>query len=120
MNFLGLNLIDVSSVSYTHLDVYKRQFFTQTSFTFYHFCISKPNHICRSSSVVAVSYTHLDVYKRQWFGFTLTDLVFPTFLFVVGSAMVFSLPRYENMGDAAFLSKTIRRAILIFICGFVV
>lgn len=65
-----------------------------------------------------LSYSQL--LHAPWFGFTLTDLVFPTFLFVVGSAMVFTLPRYENMGDAAFLSKTIRRAILIFICGFAV
>ena len=41
----------------------------------------------------------------EWNGFTLTDLVFPTFLFVVGNAMSFSMKKYETMGNSAFLKK---------------
>jgi predicted acyltransferase len=40
-----------------------------------------------------------------WHGFTLTDLVFPTFLFVTGNAMFFSMQKYEAMGSAAVLGK---------------
>jgi predicted acyltransferase len=39
----------------------------------------------------------------EWHGFTLTDLVFPTFLFVVGNAMSFSQAKYEAQGQ--FLKK---------------
>ena len=53
-----------------------------------------------------------------WNGFTPTDLVFPTFLFVVGNAMSFSMKKYEAQGNAAVLSKIFRRTLLIFLCGF--
>ena len=43
---------DTKSVSYTHLDVYKRQGSTEVGTLFLN---PQP-----------VSYTHLDVYKRQW------------------------------------------------------
>ncbi len=35
----------------------------------------------------------------EWSGWTLTDLVFPTFLFVMGVSMVFSLQARTNRGD---------------------
>ena len=51
---VGLSNLEfrVVSVSYTHLDVYKRQ----------HHNIS---HSHSTQRVLPVSYTHLDVYKRQ-------------------------------------------------------
>jgi predicted acyltransferase len=54
----------------------------------------------------------------DWNGFTLTDLVFPTFLFVVGNSMSFALPKYEAMGNAAFMKKILKRAAIIFLLGF--
>ncbi|MBQ4913944.1 DUF1624 domain-containing protein [Maribacter sp. MMG018] len=53
-----------------------------------------------------------------WNDFTLTDLVFPTFLFVVGNAMSFSIKKYETMGDGAFLKKVLKRFVIIFLLGF--
>ena len=53
-----------------------------------------------------------------WHGFTPTDLVFPSFLFAVGNAMSFSLNRYREMGEAAFLEKIIKRTLLIFLLGY--
>lgn len=53
-----------------------------------------------------------------WNGFTLTDLVFPTFLFVVGNAMSFSMKKYEAMGSGAFLKKIFKRFSIIFLLGF--
>ena len=51
----------VQPVSYTHLDVYKRQVFPEGSFERAgHFEDGKANGI-----ITTVSYTHLDVYKRQ-------------------------------------------------------
>lgn len=53
-----------------------------------------------------------------WHGLTLTDLVFPTFLFVVGTALSFTLERYQSLGNAAVLRKIFTRTALIFLCGF--
>jgi len=52
-----------------------------------------------------------------WHGFTITDLVFPAFLFAVGNAMSFSLKKYAVKSDSAFLKKVFKRTILIFVIG---
>jgi len=52
-----------------------------------------------------------------WHGCTPTDLVFPFFLFAVGNALAFVLPRLEAEGDAAFLRKVFQRTLLIFGIG---
>lgn len=52
-----------------------------------------------------------------WHGITPTDLVFPFFLFAVGNALSFVMPRLEAQGQAAALKKIFRRSILIFAIG---
>ena len=52
-----------------------------------------------------------------WHGCTPTDLVFPFFLFAVGNAMAFVMPRFEQAGDAVFWKKVIKRTLLIFAIG---
>lgn len=54
----------------------------------------------------------------DWHGFTITDLVFPTFLFVVGNAMSFSMKKMEKMSQTLFLRKVFKRAALIFLIGW--
>lgn len=54
----------------------------------------------------------------SWHGFTPTDWVFPTFLFVVGNALAFALPKYAALGDGAVVAKVARRSALIFLLGF--
>ena len=54
----------------------------------------------------------------KWHGFTPTDLVFPSFLFAVGNAMAFVMPKYEALGADVFWRKTIKRTLLIFLLGF--
>ncbi len=54
----------------------------------------------------------------HWHGFTPTDWVFPTFMFVVGNAMAFSLMKYEGLGNMAFLRKVFKRTFIIFLLGF--
>jgi predicted acyltransferase len=54
----------------------------------------------------------------RWHGFTPTDLVFPSFLFAVGNAMSFSLGKYKQISDAAFLKKVLKRTLLIFVLGY--
>ncbi|WP_347158367.1 acyltransferase family protein [Pontibacter chitinilyticus] len=52
-----------------------------------------------------------------WHGFTPTDLVFPTFLFVVGNAMSFSMRKFRAQGNGPFLQKVFKRTALIFLIG---
>lgn len=52
-----------------------------------------------------------------WHGLTPTDLVFPFFLFAVGNAMAFVMPRLEAAGEAVFWKKVIKRTVLIFLIG---
>ncbi len=62
--------------------------------------------------------TFAPLLHAKWNGFTPTDWVFPTFLFVVGNAMSFSLVKYESNGERAFLKKIFKRFALIFLLGF--
>lgn len=62
------------------------------------------------------SYSQL--LHARWHGLTLTDLVFPTFLFAVGASLSYALAKYQQRGDAAVLKKVFRRAGLIFLCGY--
>jgi predicted acyltransferase len=52
-----------------------------------------------------------------WHGLTPTDLVFPFFLFAVGNALAFVMPRLEAGGDAVFWKKVLKRSIIIFLIG---
>ena len=52
-----------------------------------------------------------------WHGVTPTDLVFPFFLFAVGNAMAFVLPKLEAAGESVFWKKITRRTVLIFLIG---
>jgi predicted acyltransferase len=65
------------------------------------------------------SWQHLysPLEHAKWHGLTPTDLVFPFFLFAVGNAMAFVLPRLKEAGDAAFWKKVIVRTVLIFAIG---
>jgi len=60
-------------------------------------------------------YTPLE--HASWHGCTPTDLVFPFFLFAVGNALAFVMPKMETAGTAVFLKKVFKRALLIFAIG---
>ena len=64
------------------------------------------------------STTFSPLLHAEWNGFTLTDLVFPTFLFVVGNSMSFSMKKYESTGNAAVFKKVFKRTAIIFLLGF--
>lgn len=53
-----------------------------------------------------------------WHGLTLTDLVFPSFLFAVGNALALTLPGYRTLGRRAVLAKVARRGALLFLLGW--
>ena len=60
-------------------------------------------------------YPPLD--HAPWHGLTPTDLVFPFFLFAVGNALSFVMPRLQAGGDAVFWKKVITRSLLIYLIG---
>src|ERR1700679_3952422 len=55
----------------------------------------------------------------EWNGFTATDLVFPTFLFVVGASIVFSIQSRLRRGDSRgkLAWRSLRRAAVLFLLG---
>ncbi len=63
------------------------------------------------------SHIYAPFKHAPWDGFTPTDWVFPSFLFVIGNAMCFSLRKYENISESVFLRKVFKRAALIFLIG---
>jgi predicted acyltransferase len=64
------------------------------------------------------SHVYAPLDHAAWHGVTPTDLVFPFFLFAVGNALAFVMPRLEAAGDAVFWKKVIKRTILIWGIGF--
>ena len=52
-----------------------------------------------------------------WHGLTPTDLVFPFFLFAVGNAMAFVMPKLEVAGELVFWKKILKRTLIIFLIG---
>jgi predicted acyltransferase len=54
----------------------------------------------------------------KWFGVTVADLVFPAFLFAVGNAMSFSPISASVIDRDVFLTRIIRRTLIMFLIGF--
>ena len=65
------------------------------------------------------SWSHIygPLEHASWHGCTPTDLVFPFFLFAVGNAMAFVMPKLEAAGERAFWIKILKRTLLIFVIG---
>jgi predicted acyltransferase len=56
----------------------------------------------------------------EWNGWTLTDLVFPFFLFMVGMAMMYSFPKRLERGDSKrdLMLHVVRRAFALMLLGW--
>ena len=64
------------------------------------------------------SHIYAPLKHAPWHGCTPTDLVFPFFLFAVGNAMAFVIPRFQAANDdSAFWGKVLKRFTLIFLIG---
>jgi len=63
------------------------------------------------------SHIYYPLEHAPWHGATPTDLVFPFFLFAVGNALAFVMPRLEAAGEGVFWRKIIKRTLLIFFIG---
>lgn len=63
------------------------------------------------------SYIFPPLQHAAWHGCTPTDLVFPFFLFAVGNALAFVMPKLLQLQQKQFLLKVLKRSILIFLIG---
>jgi len=57
----------------------------------------------------------------SWNGFTLADVIFPAFVFVVGVAMVFSLKKRVEKGDSMtqIMKHVAKRALILIVLGWI-
>jgi predicted acyltransferase len=55
----------------------------------------------------------------QWHGCTPTDLVFPSFMFLIGVSMWFSFEKYGKTLNAELTKKILKRTALLFLVGLI-
>jgi predicted acyltransferase len=60
--------------------------------------------------------TYAPLLHAQWHGFTLTDLVFPSFLFASGNAVAITIEK-SNLSKQQQITKALKRAGTIFLLG---
>jgi predicted acyltransferase len=67
-------------------------------------------------------YAYWPLKHSDWNGWTPTDLVFPTFLFVMGTSIVFSFESRLNRGvtKKSLALHTVRRFVILYLLGLVV
>ena len=63
----------------------------------------------------SIAYNMLE--HAKWHGFTPTDLVFPSFVFITGVSTWFSLKSYNHMFSTDLLLKIWKRTLIIFLLG---
>ena len=64
------------------------------------------------------SHVYAPLLHANWHGCKPTDLVFPFFLFIVGSAMFFSFKKIDFAVTAARFTRIFKRGFIIFSIGF--
>jgi predicted acyltransferase len=64
------------------------------------------------------SYVYGPLRHAEWNGCTLTDLVFPFFLFIVGVSIWFSFSKYQVKASKLLVNKVLERTAVIFLLGF--
>jgi predicted acyltransferase len=62
--------------------------------------------------------TYQPLLHAAWNGFTPTDLVFPSFMFAVGNAMAFVMPKWTQLSQGQVLGKIFKRTFIIFLLGY--
>jgi predicted acyltransferase len=63
------------------------------------------------------SHVYSPLIHSSWHGCTPTDLVFPSFLFIAGIAMWYSLKRYNHELNSRSLFRILRRTVALFALG---
>ncbi|MGB0145461.1 MAG: heparan-alpha-glucosaminide N-acetyltransferase domain-containing protein, partial [Akkermansiaceae bacterium] len=56
----------------------------------------------------------------KWEGFRFYDLIFPSFIFIVGASLVYSLGRYVGSGDRRSATiRVVRRGLILWLIGII-
>lgn len=64
------------------------------------------------------SHVYAPLLHAEWHGLTPTDLVFPFFLFIIGSAMFFSFKKTNFAASPEQFRKILKRGFIMFFIGF--
>jgi len=64
------------------------------------------------------AHVYTPLLHADWHGATLADLVFPFFLFIIGSAMFFSFKKSSFVASSEQFAKIIKRGFIMFFIGF--
>jgi len=66
------------------------------------------------------SFVYAPLRHAKWHGLTPTDLVFPFFLFIIGTSMVFSFSKFDFCRTKDVYFKILKRTIIIFLIGIAI
>lgn len=66
------------------------------------------------------AHVYAPLRHAKWHGLTLTDLVFPFFLFIVGTAMVFAFSKFDFSRNKDVYFKILKRTLIIFLIGIAI
>jgi predicted acyltransferase len=64
------------------------------------------------------SFVYGPLLHAEWHGFTPTDLVFPSFLFAIGTAMSFSMRKWDGQPGGEVAKQILKRTGLLFLFGY--
>ena len=64
------------------------------------------------------SFVYGPLLHAEWHGFTPTDLVFPSFLFAIGTAMSFSMRKLAGQPGGEVAKQILKRTGLLFLFGY--
>lgn len=64
-------------------------------------------------------YAYAPLRHAEWHGCTPTDLVFPSFMFIIGVSMWFAFGKYERKWSTEVGWKILRRTALLFLIGLI-
>lgn len=64
------------------------------------------------------SFVYGPLLHAEWHGFTPTDLVFPSFLFAIGTAMSFSMRKWTGQPGSEVAKQILKRTGLLFLFGY--
>lgn len=67
------------------------------------------------------SHVYPPLLHAKWNGWTMTDTIFPFFMFIVGVAMTFSFAKRLERGDtrSKLFGKVVRRTVILFLLGLI-
>lgn len=65
-------------------------------------------------------YSYSQLKHAHWHGFTLTDLVFPSFMFIMGVTMRFSLASINYTYSPNVRNKILKRAAMLFLISYLI